>query len=120
MRNKGIPSLPSYKSVEIIEEVEAFFVGNTGKCVVRVFPSEVNNQFCELVVCAKKLHGFLEGFPSDDCREMEMFISMNLTLDSSLNVGCPPLIEPEVLPRCVRDKVSGPTMSKLMCNDIDV
>ena len=32
----------------------------------------------------------------------------------------PPLIQPEVLPRRIRNQVATPTMSKLVCDDVDI
>lgn len=76
MGDEFIPFLLSEELFEMVEEDEAFFVGDGGEGVVGVFALEVDDEFREFVVGAVVVDAVCEGFPADYGREVAMGFAM--------------------------------------------
>mgnify|MGYP007098514574 CR=1 FL=1 len=77
MRDKTVKLLFSYKCFQVEQEVESFLVRDTRKRIIRVLALEVRNQFSELVVMPKMLHGISECFPTYNGGEMPICFPMS-------------------------------------------
>ena len=65
MRDEFVETGSGQEFFEVVEEGEAFLVGDAGEGVVRVFASEIDHQFREFVVLAELGDGVRQGFPAN-------------------------------------------------------
>ena len=120
MWDEGIPLVLSEKQFKLIKGMETFLIRDGGECVIWVLTLEIENELSVGVVCAIVLDALLQSFPADDSREMAMRLSVNGSSNSTFKVGGPAFVQPEVLPARCTDKVTGPRMRQLVCDDVDV
>lgn len=66
MRNEFVKLGLSNEVLQVEEEVEALFVGNARESIVGILALQVSDQFGELMVVAKVIHGVGQSFPSDN------------------------------------------------------
>lgn len=76
MGNEFVEFILPDQVLQVEEEVESFFVGNTGECIVGVFALEVDDQFGELVVVAELFDGIGEVLPADNSCEVSVWLAV--------------------------------------------
>jgi hypothetical protein len=104
-----------------VEEQRAALVRDTTKRLVRILVGEVDDELRELVPWPVPLNRVLERLPADDGGKVAVGLgAVHLGLDAPLQVGGPALVEPKVLPGCVRHKVARPAVRDLVRDDVDV
>ena len=121
VRDEGVENVLSEQFLQVVEEVEPLLVRNAGEGVVGIFALEIHDQLGEFVLLAKLVDRVRQCLPSDNGAEIAPgVVPMDGGLDASLEVGGPPLIEPEVLPAGVADEIPRPGVRQLVRDHVDV
>ena len=120
MRDELIPFLLANKFFKMVEKYETLLIRHRRECIIGIFTLEINNQFRELVILPKSLDRVLKRLPADNGGEIAMRFAVNRSLDASLQIRRPALIQPEMLPACRTDQISAPGVRELVRNDVDV
>lgn len=77
MRDEAVEFLLSYKCFQVEKEVKSFLVGDAGESIIGVLALEVRDQFSELVVMPKMLHGVSKCFPTYNGGEVSICLPMS-------------------------------------------
>ena len=121
VRDEPVELLLGDELLDVVEEVEPLFVWDGREGVVRVFPLQVDDQLGEFVLGPELLDAVAHRFPADDGREVAPLVAaVDDGLDAPLQVRRPAFVEPEVLPRCVRDQVARPRMAEFVRDHVHV
>jgi hypothetical protein len=67
VRNEAIKNFLGQEGFEIEQKVEAFFVWNLGKGVIRIFALEVDDQLGEFMIFPVFFNGISKVVPADYC-----------------------------------------------------
>lgn len=82
------------QAVQVVEEVEALFVGNLAVDILGVDVLVADDELGVLMVLAKLLDCVLEALPADDGGKVKLGVAVEAGADAALEVDGPALVQP--------------------------